>query len=199
MYDWYELEVEPRHSGFSYMKRTRQYLLGYCKGRARLKLNPEDLYKHVVTHMEPQARTLPQDALLSCDMEVIRDCEDLARKYGSALYPNRLLGEQAPLNILNDEQRRYVDGYNQKWLHRVGLPPTGCPGLFYNLADNPIEGWTSWSAAGSLPTLRKNSNLLWSAWKSRRLTQNERLTCMGFPVYPILAQVGNLALVHFEP
>eukprot|EP00973_Karenia_brevis_P061889 8608763-Karenia_brevis.AAC.1 len=50
-----------------------------------------------------------------------------------------------------------------------------------------------------LPAFRTNSSLMWSPAAGRFLTRRERLTCMGYSVYPEHASASGSPLLSFGP
>ena len=65
----------------------------------------------------------------------------------------------------------------------------------YNLGDNPVNR-LSWSVvSGRIPTFRLSPHIYFFPTANRWLSVLEKLSTMGWPVYPSLAQAANLSLV----
>ena len=65
----------------------------------------------------------------------------------------------------------------------------------FGFNDNP-EKRVTWSASGKLPALRTNSCRIYSPYHRRFMTLRERLTAMGFAVYPELAAQSYCSAVQ---
>ena len=97
--------------------------------------------------------------------------------------------------VLSPMERYYNYHYELKWFARSGGVARNEPNLIFGLNDNPLKR-VAWSANGKLPTLRTNSDRMFSPWKGRFLTLRERIAAMGFPVYPSLAHASQGQLVQ---
>ena len=83
--------------------------------------------------------------------------------------------------------QQQIDRYRQRHGHEPGSDPA----CLFDCGQS--HDWTS--NVRGLPTLRRNTGPLWSPWKQRWLTNRERATAMGYPVFPDLAQAAGVSMV----
>jgi len=93
--------------------------------------------------------------------------------------------------------------YLEAWRLRTGRSAEDDPNAFFNLGDNP-ENRYSWSmpargeTTGRMPGFRKSAGRYWHAQSRRWVTDNERLACLGLPVYASMAAAAQCPLLQIE-
>ena len=185
--------LAPALVGFSLIRRERLYVLMVHKTRAELRHCPYDLLEGLTREMSGE-RTRPRDIVRADPEEVAAEAQGLWSRRRGRLRPpraHRNSGAPGAHQLLNAREQAAVAWCDEEYWQKYRQDPRNDPDLFYFLGDNP---WARrcFSAQGVLPTLRTNAGLLWSPSLARWLTARERMACMGYPVYPDLAEAAGV-------
>jgi len=139
---------------------------------------------------------LLSDCWLADIDEILSEATPLCQLRGVPM----LLALQDMTTLLTDHEHQRLAAYMAMWQDRFGHSADMDPAAVFNLADNPNNGFVTWSASsGRIPGLRTNGGKLWVPFLRRWLTTKEQLAAMGVPVYPILAAAARVPLVHVSP
>ena len=84
--------------------------------------------------------------------------------------------------LLNRRETQAIKVYRQMFKKRRSTPPESDRNPIVFLGDNPAKRLVWSLSSGKMPTLRRNTGLLWSFALRRWVTPSERLATLGFPV-----------------
>ena len=193
----FSLVMDCAEVGFSMISRRRRYTIMYHKGHVRVMHNPALVYEHLKLAMRSFSLSL-----LLCDCW-LADMEEIMEETSSLC---QLRGVPMPLamldmtTLLTHHERQRLEAYMAMWQDRFGHCATMDQAAVFNLADNPDNGFVTWSgSSGRIPGLRTNGGKLWVPFLRRWLTTKEQLAAMGVPVYPSLAAAAQVPLVAVSP
>ena len=99
--------------------------------------------------------------------------------------------------LLSNSERLHLGLYETLWEEQFMTPACDDPNAIFHLGDNPLQRM-SWSANGKIPAFRKSSGRYWHAASHRWLTDNERLACLGWPVYLGMACAAQCPVVRLD-
>ena len=78
-YDIHVLRCEPKDSGLFATSRLRVYVILAHRGRTEMIANPERVYGKISREIQSRVKTSPQDYLVSDNLEVLDEAQQLAR------------------------------------------------------------------------------------------------------------------------
>ena len=97
--------------------------------------------------------------------------------------------------LLLESEKDRLQQYEQMWRSKFGWPAKHDPNAVFHLGDNPASR-VCWTASGRFPSFRHSMGILWHAQSETIITPRERLSILGWPVYPELCSA--VGLVPFE-
>jgi hypothetical protein len=136
---------------------------------------------------------------------VPRGAEHFPEAYAGVQPAARAAGSVDLSYVLTSAEARRLDAYLKQWHSKFDSVPHSHSDLVFNLGDNPEAGWLYWSAPTRnaprfcMPTLCRSWRVLWLPAFNRWLTVGERLTLMGFPSHPSLAQQYGMSAPYQLP
>jgi hypothetical protein len=183
-YQLWQFETHPRQAGFNFARRHRQMVLGCDVHQARMQYDFFAIYDKVCDRLATNATIA--DAMIAEPLEILQEAQHLCAVRGIWFRP----GDLNLRYTLSAREVEYEAFYANEWFHRFRKPPSLFACCLFGLNDNPTQRM-SWSAVhGQIPTLRRNSNRVFSPSCNRCLTLTERLASMGWPVCTRLAQAA---------
>jgi len=183
--------------GFSLISRRRRYTIMYHKGHVHVTHNPHVVYDQLKVTMQSLHLSLRLSDCWLADMaEIMAEASQLCHLRGIPMH----LAMQDMTSLLTAHEHQRLAAYMAMWQARFGHDAATDPTAVFNLADNPENGFVTWSASsGRIPGLRTNGGKLWVPCLGRWLTTKEQLAAMGVPVYPSLAAAAQVPLVPVSP
>jgi len=99
--------------------------------------------------------------------------------------------------LLTEKELERLQHYQCEWFRKHGHHACDNPHAFFHLGDNPAAKicWTG-NALFCFPSLRKSMGLLWHAQSETVLVGKERLSLLGWPLYPALATAAGMPLIN---
>jgi hypothetical protein len=183
--------------GFPLISRRRRYTIMYNKGRVLVVRDPAVVYEQLKVVMWSLQLSLQLcDCWLADLEEIMAEASPLCQLRGIPMF----WAMEDMTRLLTDHEQQRLAAYMALWQDRFGHSAAMDQAAVFNLADNPDNGFVTWSgSSGRIPGLRTNGGKLWVPFLRRWLTTKEQLAAMGVPVYPMLAAAAHVPLVPVSP
>eukprot|EP00439_Symbiodinium_sp_Y106_P071526 s1757_g12.t2 len=97
--------------------------------------------------------------------------------------------------LLRPTEEERLRKYEALWLDKYGQTAAEDANVIFHLGDNPDNRACMTRPTGQLPTFRKSMGLCWHPSSKTVLLPMERLSLLGWPVFPDLAQAGGVGPV----
>ncbi|CAJ1422350.1 unnamed protein product [Effrenium voratum] len=194
-FDWYQLFFQPADSGFTAVNRTRTYAIGCNREYSHCLYDPFELKDSLVSKLQGALQpTEVKDFLIASPTEIQLEAQQLAARRGVQYHANM----EDLTYLLSKAELRRLQEYRKAYCQRFQQDPQNDENLICFLGDNPSYSLTWSASSGRCPTFRVNSKsgLFWLPAHSRFLTSKEKLTMMGWPVHPRVAEALD---VHTIP
>ena len=197
IYHIFILHADAKDQGFDCVSRPRVYIMMFHTGKTVLLRSPVEIYAVLKLAIDITGNRLSN--ISSCFQasaaELISEFAPRTSRLG--LCSSDILSVPA-WHLLSIGEKQRLDAYIQLYIRQFRVHPSADPNCIFTLSDNPLERCV-WSAgSGRLPCFRTNGGKQWSCYLGRWLTSRELLACMGVPVYPHLASMAGVPVVHVE-
>eukprot|EP00973_Karenia_brevis_P018939 2596252-Karenia_brevis.AAC.1 len=181
------------------MARSRRYTVVLHPTQTKYIRDIPCMYRRVCRDMKRDMLPLrPQHAIIGDKADVRGEAlhwvrtKNMSRSWARSFRRGR--SDFTP--FLTRAEKAYVNGYKHEFWSKV----PGCempPGLCFNLSDNP-RNRVSWSLHGKIPTFRTGTSKMYFPFYNRFLTTRERLTCLGFPMFPQLGEKMGVPHINVD-
>lgn len=181
--------MKTAHSGFSWLRRSRLYVI--CVLRTALKVVHDipELYATVSRAVgEPGSATVADMALAT--RQELHDEENLQRVRDGLRPISKLSRDWSYL--LSPAQRRLVQTLRAQWQTKHHRNPDEDLECVWDLSKSPSRSRCS-ATRGVLPTITRKTVRFWLPARKRWLLRRELAAAMGYPVYSQLARAGVVA------
>ena len=193
----FSLVMDCSEVGFALISRRRRYTIMYHKAHVLVTRNPHVVYDQLKQVMQSLQLSLQlSDCWLADIEEIMSEAMPLCQLRGVTIAS----AMQDMTSLLTYHELQRLAAYMAMWRDRFGHDASMDQTAVFNLADNPENGFVTWSgSSGRIPGLRTNGGKLWVPFLGRWLTMKEQLAAMGVPVYPSLAAAAQVPLVPVSP
>ena len=192
-YVFYQLFSEPSDFLFGGTARYRTWVVGAFEEATTCMHDPFEMHDLIVEGFKEMKPCTISDYLVGSRPEIFMEASELAHRR-QIMYRPEWDGLEY---LLLPREQQCLAMLNSKYQERTGMKPESDPDLVYFLGDS--AWWSnSWSAvSGKIPTMRCNAStgIFWLPSQRRWLTAKEKLTSMGWPCTPEVADSMNVPLV----
>ena len=204
----WRIDNSPADTGHAGVSRPRVYVLMCHKETGVVLADPVLLYQNIANKIGIYVRSRPRDYFVSSSREVELEAMSLASARGIAYRPvawiccvdsaprmcseghsNLVILQSAAeacgdlSYMLTPREVQAVGVFSYQYSLKFGRAAHLDEDLIVFLGDNPSFMLT-WSASSNkIPCFRNNRGLFWIPSLTRWLTTQERLLCLGLPVY----------------
>ena len=193
LYDIVKLRVAPARNGFAFIRRPRNYFILTLRGVTKAG-NLQAIYDRVSSHFaDYDVSGWPSWVWRASRSELLEE-ENRARRTARSEPLAAPSSDWAYL--LSQKQRDTLKAAEVAWADKYGSSAQTDPLCVFDLSQS-IERLSI--SRGMLPTLRTQSERLWSPMQKRWMTFAERLACMGYPVYSDLAAAARVPIDTISP
>ncbi len=190
------LDVSPAHAGFSFLRRRRLYAVLRLRGATTLLRPIPETYAAV---RQAISRNIPPQPLSYCFVACQADIlgEENAARARRGLAPRRDRRTVGWEYLLTVHQKRRLREYCSAFVEREGREPSTELTCLFNLTQNPRARPNQTTRAGEMPTITRQSKLLWSPSMRRWLLPVELAAASGLPVTSAFAADARVPMDTF--
>ena len=181
-----QLNVEPAHAGFGFMRRRRRYFVLALRGRVATP-SLAKLYASISSRLRRPPGVWPSWIMGAGPQELLE--EDSLKRQRLGLDALEAGPSEDWTYLLTAKRRKYIDGYCDLMASKCSIDSRQDERCVFDLSQHPSH--TGVRRVAEMPAIRHSGCVLWSPARRRWMTARERAAIMGFPVTEQLARAAH--------
>ena len=193
LYDCRILTVSPKDSGFSFVTRTRLYMVFFFRGKVTAVADIQEVYQEVSRRFQSLGLLRLEDCFIASEEELAEEFQKVRtlRERDGICHEETQLQGSGWMDLLTQKQQQRLQELSEMWKQKHGIQPHLCKHCVLNLGHNPVCRQMT-GGDGRMPTITTNCKLWWVPYLRRWLLPSELAVMMGFPTSRSLAEAAGL-------